>query len=226
MSWRTDVHAALGRRGTALAGAAIVAGAAAFASGLGGGRAPGTFGTLIASWLFFAGGALGAVTFGALFRIVPARWARSLVALGQAPAVFAPVALVVLVVILAGAAERSLGRRKPRLAGLSAVGGKGDCALHRPLPRGAALVRPARPARGAVLPSAVTFLIAYTVVLSIWAWDFVLGPDPVFGSTVIGPFVFVATFLAGTDLLVLLALARGDLLRGRSTRRRSRSCSR
>jgi hypothetical protein len=57
----------------------------------------------------------------------------------------------------------------------------------------------------------VAFLIGYTVVVSIWAFDFVLGPDPIFGSTVIGPFVFVSTFLAGTDALVLLALARGEL---------------
>jgi hypothetical protein len=212
MSWRTDLHASLGTRGTTLAGAAVVAGAAAFLSGLGGGRSPGTFGTLIASWMFFAGGALGAVTLGALFRIIPARWARPLVALGWAPGVFGPVALAVLVVILAGAESA------PWVAG-----SRGWLAppvlVAREIVFSAALFGAARfwfgprsrsSAERTVAP-AVAFLIGYTIVLSIWAFDFVLGPDPVFGSTVIGPWVFVTTFLAGTDALVLLAMARGEL---------------
>ena len=212
MSWGRDLEASIGRRGVAVAVAAVVAGAAAFLSGLGGGRSPGTYGTLIASWMFFAGGALGAVAFGALFRIIPARWARALVALGRAPVVFAPVALALLLVILAGA------ETAPWVAG-----SRGWLAppvlVAREIGLGTALFgaawlwfgpRSRSPAEVA-LASAVTFLIGYTIVLSIWAFDFVLGPDPVFGSTVIGPFVFVSAFLAGADLLVLLALARGKL---------------
>ena len=117
MSWARDVQSTLGRTGTAVSVLCAAAGVMAFLSGLRGDSASGTYGTLIGSWLFFAGGALGAVT----------------------------------------------------------------------------------------------FLIGYTVVLSIWAFDFVLGPDPVFGSTIMGPWVFVGSFLAGTDLLVLLALRRGEL---------------
>lgn len=212
MSWGTDLHASVGRRGTMVAGVAIVVGAAVFFSGLGGGRAPGTYGTLIGSWIFFAGGALGAVTFGALFLIIPARWARTLVTLARAPVAFAPVALGVLVVILAGAASA------PWVAG-----SRGWLAtpllVTREIALSAALFGAAwlwfgprsRPPEEPTVASAVAFLIAYTVVLSIWAFDFVLGPDPVFGSTVIGPFVFVTTFLAGADALVLLALARGEL---------------
>jgi hypothetical protein len=212
MSWRADLRVSVGRRGTVLAGAAIVAGAAAFLSGLGGGRAPGAYGTLIGSWIFFAGGGLGAVTFGALFRIIPARWARALVTLAGAPVVFAPVALVVLAVILAGAESA------PWVAG-----SRGWLAtpvlVAREMVLSAALFgagwlwygpRSRSPA-GRTVAAAVAFLIGYTVVLSIWAFDFVLAPDPVFGSTVIGPFVFVSTFLAGADALVLLALARDEL---------------
>ncbi len=212
MSWGRDLEAAVGRRGAAVAGGAVVAGAAAFLSGLGGGRSPGTYGTLIASWMFFAGGALGAVAFGAMFRIIPARWARALVALGRAPVVFAPVALALLVVVLAGA------ETAPWVAG-----SRGWLAppvlVAREIVLGTVLFGAAwvwfgprsRPPAELALASAVTFLIGYTIVLSIWAFDFVLGPDPVFGSTVIGPFVFVSTFLAGADLLVLLGLARGEL---------------
>jgi hypothetical protein len=195
-----------------LAGVAVVAGATAFLSGLGGGRAPGTYGALIASWIFFAGGALGAVAFGALFRIVPAAWARPLIALGRAPVSFAPVALMLLLAILAGAETAPwVAQGRGWLATPALVA--------RELVLGTALFGAAwlwfGPRRGSqevpALPAAVTFLIAYTVVLSVWAFDFVLGPDPVFGSTVIGPYVFVSTFLAGADGLVLLALARGEL---------------
>lgn len=212
MSWRADLQASVGRRGTMLASAAIVAGAAVFLSGLGGGRAPGTYGTLIGSWIFLAGGALGAVTFGALFRIIPARWARTLVGLARAPVGFAPVALVVLVVILVGAESApwvasSRGWLAPPVLVAREIG-LGTALF------GAAWFwfgpRSRSPAELA-LPAAVAFLIGYTIVLSIWAFDFVLGPDPIFGSTVIGPWVFVSTFLAGADLLVLVALARDEL---------------
>ena len=212
MSWAHDVQATLGRKGAAVAILCIAAGVAAFLSGLGGGSPSGTYGTLIGSWLFFAGGALGAVAFGALFRIIPARWARGLVTLSRAPAAFAPVALGLLVVILAGAgsapwvadsrgwlATPALVSRELILT--AALFGTGWVWFG---PRSA-------PAAEVRLAPAVTFIIVYTAVLSIWAFDFVLGPDPIFGSTIIGPWVFVSTFLGGTDLLLLLALVRGEL---------------
>jgi hypothetical protein len=58
---------------------------------------------------------------------------------------------------------------------------------------------------------AVTYCLVYAVVLSVWAFDFVLGPDPIFESTLIGPYVFMTAFIAGTGLLTLLGLARGAL---------------
>ena len=212
MSWARDVQSTLGRTGTAVSVLCAAAGVMAFLSGLRGDSASGTYGTLIGSWLFFAGGALGAVTFGALFRIIPARWARSLVALSPASLAFAPVTLGLLLVILAGAESApwvAAGRgwmATPVLASRELVL---TAALF-----GAGWVwfgPPRAPAADARLARAVTFLIGYTVVLSIWAFDFVLGPDPVFGSTIMGPWVFVGSFLAGTDLLVLLALRRGEL---------------
>lgn len=209
MSWRDDLEATLGKRGTRLAGAAVLAGAAAFVSGLGAGRAPATYGALISSWLFFAGGALGAVAFGALFRIVPARWARPIAALGRPAVTFAPAALVLLLVILTGAAAA------PWVAG-----SRGWLATPLLVARevvltaalfGLAWLWFGPRSQAPELSSGVAFIIAYTIVLSIWAFDFVLGPDPVFGSTVIGPFLFVTVFLAGTGTLVLLALVRGAL---------------
>ena len=61
---------------------------------------------------------------------------------------------------------------------------------------------------------AVTYCLLYAVVLSVWAFDFVLGPDPSFESTLIGPYVFMTAFIGGTGLLALLGLARGALSEG------------
>ena len=97
------LEAGLGRRGAGAAFLAVAVGVAAFATGLQGDESPRTFASLIASWLFFAGIAAGALAFVAFFRIVDASWARPLASRGAVLASFAPVALVVLVVILAGA---------------------------------------------------------------------------------------------------------------------------
>ena len=208
-------ESAIGRRGTWAALVAVAVGVGAFASGLGSGESPRTFAALIASWLFFAGIAAGALAFVAFFRIVDAGWARPLVSGGAGLARFAPGALVVLVVILAGArsapwlapgtdgsAWLRLWRLAAREIGLAFI----LFAVARRLLRGA--TGGARPASRSL---AVTYCVIYAVVLSVWAFDFVLGPDPTFESTIIGPYVFMTAFIAGAGLLTLLALLRGSL---------------
>jgi hypothetical protein len=215
MSWARDIQATLGRPRAALAGAACLVGISAFVTGVLEGHARGTYGTLIGSWLFFAGGALGAATFAALFRIISACWAPGPASMAHAALGFAPVALALLIVVLAGAGSAPwVAESRGWLATPVLVA--------RELVLGALLLGAAwlwfGPRSGpASLAQAVTFLIAFSVVLSVWAFDFVLGPDPVFGSTIIGPWVFVSAFLAGADLVILLALARDEL--SASTRR-------
>jgi hypothetical protein len=69
-----------------------------------------------------------------------------------------------------------------------------------------------RPRKGSpTLRASVTYLLFFAVVLSIWAFDFVLGPTPDFGSTLIGPYVFVGSFIAGTSVVMLLGVTRGVL---------------
>ncbi|HEU4726849.1 MAG TPA: hypothetical protein VFT22_03140, partial [Kofleriaceae bacterium] len=58
---------------------------------------------------------------------------------------------------------------------------------------------------------ASVYCIAYAIALSLWGVDLVLGADPVFDSTLIGPFVFMSAFLSGTALVTLLALRSGAL---------------
>jgi hypothetical protein len=55
------------------------------------------------------------------------------------------------------------------------------------------------------------YLLLFAVVLSIWSFDFVLGPASNFGSTLIGPYVFVGSFMAGTCVVLLLGVVRGAL---------------
>jgi Ni/Fe-hydrogenase subunit HybB-like protein len=213
--WLRRLEAGLGRRGALAAFIAVAVGVAAFATGLQGSESPRTFAALIASWLFFAGIAAGALAFVAFFRIVDASWARPLAPRGAALASFAPVALFVLVVILAGA--RSAPWLPPESSGsawlrLSFLGGR-EIGLAIILFGVARLLLRSRPdgTKSRSRAVAVTYCLIYAVVLSVWAFDFVLGPDPNFESTIIGPYVFMAAFIAGTGLLTLLGLVRGAL---------------
>jgi len=211
-TWLDRVQAVLGRRLAWAALGAVAIGLIAFATGLGG-DSPRTFGALIASWLFFAGAAAGALAFRAFFHIVDARWARPLAALGAFQIGFAPVALLVLVVILAGAGLapwlHTEGAAWPRVLFVTA----------RQLLLGAALFGFAflklrggtGPAERPSVAEAVIYCLLFAVVLSAWAFDFVLGPDPSFQSTLIGPYVFMSAFVAGTGVVTLLALVRNKL---------------
>jgi Ni/Fe-hydrogenase subunit HybB-like protein len=73
--------------------------------------------------------------------------------------------------------------------------------------------RPGRPEQRS-RAVAVTYCLIYAVALSVWAFDFVLAPDPIFESTLVGPYVFMAAFIAGTGVATLLGLARGALSEG------------
>ena len=213
--WLRSIEAGLGRRAATAAFIAVAVGLAAFVTGLHGSESPRTFAALIASWLFFAGIAAGALAFVAFFQLVDASWARPLASLGAVLAGFAPVALVVLVVILAGARSapwlppESSGSAWLRLSRLDAR----EIGLAFVLFGVARLLLRSRPAgtKPASRTVAVMYCLIYAVVLSVWAFDFVLGPDPIFESTIIGPYVFMAAFIAGTGLVTLLGLVRGML---------------
>ena len=201
----------MGPRGMWAAIAAVGLGAAAFATGLTGGGAPRAFAALIASWLFFAGAAMGAVAFRALFRIIDAGWARPLAPLAGAQASFLPVAAVVLVVFVAGAGVAPWIARP--------VGWLATPFLAvRQLTLNAVLFlmayRAFRATDRAVPPTrrtSVAYLLVFATVLSIWAFDFVLGPALDYGNTLIGPYVFVGSFIAGAAVVTLLGMARGVL---------------
>jgi Ni/Fe-hydrogenase subunit HybB-like protein len=53
--------------------------------------------------------------------------------------------------------------------------------------------------------------LLFAVVLSFWAFDFVLGSDAEWSSTLIGPHIFVGAAASGAALLVLLGLVSGRM---------------
>ena len=212
-TWLNGVQAGLGRRLAWAAMGAVAVGLIAFSTGLMGADSPRTFGALIASWLFFAGAAAGALAFRAFFHVVDARWARPLAALGAIQVGFAPVAFAVLAVILLG-------------AGLAPwLHSEGGVWLHIPFLVARQVVlsvvlfgfaylklRAGRPdhAHPSVAES-VVYCLLFAVVLSVWAFDFVLGPAPEFQSTLIGPYLFMSAFTAGTGVVTLFALVQKKL---------------
>jgi Ni/Fe-hydrogenase subunit HybB-like protein len=211
--WLRGVQAALGRAVMMTAFVAVAAGVAAFASGLGAGDRPRTYAALIASWLFFAGAAAGSLAFQALFRIVDARWTRPMASLGGAQIAFVPVALVVLLVIVTGAGFAPWLHADPGSSWMSVAGlAIRELVLTACLLGCGFLLRPRTRRAGeptGALPA--LYCLAFAIVLSIWAFDFVLGADPTWESTLVGPYVFMGAFIAGTALVTLLALARGVL---------------
>jgi Ni/Fe-hydrogenase subunit HybB-like protein len=199
----------LARQATWIAGGAAALGIAAFATGLGHGEAPRTFAVLLANWLFFMGLSMGGVAFRALFQIFNARWTLPLTTLGGKQASFVPVGAVLLLVIIAGSGVAPWMPDPSGWLGLPAL-------LTRQVALNGVLFvlawvcfRPSPAAARAPSPAiAVFWFIAYCLVLSFWAFDFVLGADRVFEDTLIGPFVFSGAFISGLCVSTLLGIAR------------------
>jgi len=208
VSWRRQLEAALGPQALWAAVAAVCCGAGAFLTGLSGGSAARTFAALTANWLFFVGTAVGAVAFRALFRLINAGWARPLAPLASAPAAFLPAASALLVLIVVGAAVSPwVAESQGWLAAPFLVG--------RQLLLNALLFvfayRAFRKTNDASVPTlraSVGYLLVFATVLSIWAFDFVLGPAANYGNTLIGPYLFVGAFIAGADTVTLLGMER------------------
>jgi Ni/Fe-hydrogenase subunit HybB-like protein len=210
MIWRRGAYVGIAPGLTWGALGAVVVGVAAFVTGKGAVDASRSFGVFLAAWLFFAGLAMGAVAFRALFRIIETRWARPLTEPAEAMTAFIPAAALLLAVVIVGA----LPRFSTPTGWMSPASLVGRNLLFNALLFGLAWFRFRQRREAAAAPSiaaAVGFLLAYGLVLSVWSFDFVLGPDPIFMDTLIGPYVFTGAFLSGTALVTLIALARGTL---------------
>jgi Ni/Fe-hydrogenase subunit HybB-like protein len=183
----------LGRGLTRACLLAVVAGTVAFAWGVLGGHAPRTFAALIASWLFFSGAAMGTLAFGAVLELSGARWADGLNSLASAVTSFVPVAMLLLILIVAGVPSWAPWFDRPppgqafwlnlpffsvrELLSTAVLFGFAYLGMRR----GGGAVTAAREPRSSQL--LVAFCLIFAVVLSFWAFDFVLGPDPEWSST-------------------------------------------
>jgi Ni/Fe-hydrogenase subunit HybB-like protein len=221
MGWFHDVENALGRTLARACLVAVAAAIVAFAWGVHGGHAPRAFASLIASWLFFAGAVVGALAFAAVLELSGARWAGWLAGLAAAVTSFVPMATVLLVVIVAGLASWApwFDRPPPGQAFwlnvpffsarelLCTVGLFGFAYLGMRRADGA--LPASREPRSS--KTSVAFCLVFAVVLSFWAFDFVLALDPEWASTLIGPHLFVGAAVSGAALVTLLGLLAGRL---------------
>ncbi len=202
--------AGLGRPVALLALAAAVAGPVALVLGIALGRAGVAFAALDASWLFFAGLAAGSVALAAAVRIAHGRWASAVLPVAEAGSAFFVPALVLLVLLLAGArafvpwaAEAGTGRlvtAAVRLLVPSAI-------LFGLGARFVSLARGGAP-DARVRAAAVIYVAFYAVALSFWAFDLVMELSDSPPATVIPAYYFLGAFLSGLAWVGLVAALR------------------
>ncbi len=202
----------LGRPMALLGWSAVGLGLLAFLLGLVLGRPDAVFAALDASWLFFAGLAAGGVALAAAFLLTGGRWAEPLVPIALACEAFFAPALGLLAVLLLGARHlfpwaAASGATRLLGAGIRLIVATGALfALGRRLAERARRSHPAARERGS---AAVLYVLAYAVVLSLWAFELVMelaGGPP---ATVLPAYYFLGAFLSGLSWVALVATLRG-----------------
>jgi hypothetical protein len=210
MTFSLDRSAAgLGRPLARLALALAAAGAVAFLLGLALGQAGAAFASLAASWLFFAGLAAGGLALSAAVRIANGRWAGSVLPIADASRGFFVPALVLLALLVAGARTFLRGTAEGGLGPQIALGARllaGSAVLFW---LGTRLVAAARAGEeGRTRRSAVAYLVAYAVVLTLWAFALVMAPWGGPPATVIPAYYFLGAFLSGLAWVSFVAALR------------------
>ncbi len=197
----------LARAATALA---AIGGIALVVGSLAGLAAP-AFAALTVAWLFFAGLAAGGTAFAAAVRIAYGRWARELLPLAHSTTGFFAPALALLALLLLGAGVV--------IPGLAEAGIGSQLALGLRLLGGSAILfaigarfvagEQAGEADGALRTRAVVYVIAYAVVLTVWAFDLVVSLSSAPPQAVIPAYYFMGAFLSGLAFVGLVAALRG-----------------
>ncbi len=201
---------ALGRPLARLAAVAVAVGVVAFIVGALFGQSRPAFAALAASWLFCAGLAAGGVALAAAIRIAHGRWAQSILPIADASIGFFRPALAILAVLVIGA--------RLFIPSLAHAGGSGQAWLVVRLLVGSGILFVlgnrfvGRAQRGGemdqVRKGAVVYVLAYAVVLSLWAFDLVMALSEGPPSTVIPAYYFLGAFLSGLAWVALVAAVR------------------
>ncbi len=168
------------------------------------------WGAILASWLFATGVALGCIALSAATQVTHASWAAKLNAsCAQVPS-FLPWSLLVLVALVvagphwlpwvhhAPAPERRWWLNYPGFAVRELLAAAALC--------GVAWLQVRRPPAERRDRTAVIFLLAYAVVLTLWSVDFVMALDREWANPVLGTYYFMGSLLGG---VALLAFANG-----------------
>jgi hypothetical protein len=194
----------------AAAVAAVLGGAALFAGVAVGFAAP-ALATLTACWLFFAGCAAGGLAFAAAIRVAGGRWAAAVLPVADASAgFFVPaLALLAIIVLTAHAFVPWVAEEEGRVAAGLVVRQLAASALL--FAAGARFLRLARMREDAhrVGRAGVAYLVLYALVLSLWAFDFVIRLDEGPSITVLPAFYFLGAFLSGVAWVGLMTALRG-----------------
>lgn len=192
------------------------AGAGALTWGALGASGAQAWGTLIATWLFFAGIAMGMAALSAAMDITSATWARGLEPHIRSAADFIPVAAGLSIVLaMSQGAWATWAHHTPHSGGWW-LNVPGFAARHIVLDLGlfgAAIFLWRRQAAGAAngtrpVGLAVGFCLLYALILSLWAVDFVLGLGA-WMSTLIGAHLFMGALLSGVAMVSLLGSLSG-----------------
>jgi hypothetical protein len=200
--------------------AAVFIGSAALAAGVLSGHGAVAFGTLSATWLFCAGIASGAVGLSAAVRVVRGQWAAPVFPIAEAAAGFFPSALAVLLIITLGARAWMPAAAAPGAGGIALLSFRQLVGAVILFAVGRRYIARSKAARaGAEEPTglAVAYLLAYVLVLSLWAVDLILAPAAGAPSTVIPALYFMGAFLSGIAWTALAAASR-DMLPGSGVR--------
>ena len=190
---------------------AAILGAAALVLALAAGLAAPALAALTACWLFCAGCAAGGLAFAAAIRVTGGRWAASVLPAADASAGFFLPALALLAVIVLAAhgfvpwvaeEERRVaaGLVLRQLAASALLFAAGSRFLGR-VRRGEDASRVRR--------AGAAYLLLYALVLSLWAFDFVVRLDEGPSITVLPAFYFLGAFLSGVAWVGLLTALRG-----------------
>jgi hypothetical protein len=203
--------AALGRPTALAAAAGAAVGLLALAVAVPAGLARPALAALTASWLFFAGCAAGGLAFSAAIRLVGGRWAAVVLPLADASAGFFLPALGLLAVIVLAArgfVPWVAEEQAPFAVGLVLRQVGASALLFAAGLRYLSAVRRGLDAR-AVGRAAGVYLLLYAVVLSGWAYDFVIRLDEGPAITVLPAFYFVGAFLSGVAWVGFMTALRG-----------------
>jgi len=203
---------------------AVLGGIAAFLAGAWSAHAREAWTALLVSYLYFLGLAQAGVTWAAVLELARAKWADPVRRLGEACAAFLPLTFIPAVALFVGRewilpwigedmGDRAGWMNVPAVvarnaAGLGVLAALSIVYAHRNQRARALGLDPERPDRG-TRGLSVLIPVLYAVVLSVLAFDFVMGLRPFWRSSLIGPYFFCGALYAAMACIALAAAALG-----------------